>query len=71
MFAQTDLRVLFCDPSQLPDHAAPSDDCRACGRATFGDSEFCPRCHAIAARAELGDQEAIAELRFLVLQAAD
>jgi hypothetical protein len=69
-FAPSDLRILFRDPALLPDRAALDGDCRACGRATFGESEFCPRCHALAARALDDDQEAIQELRHLVMQAA-
>ena len=42
-FAPSDLRILFRDPSLLPDRVALDNDCRACGRATWGESDFCPR----------------------------
>ena len=62
--------LLFRDPSLLPDRATPDSDCRACGRATWGDSEFCPRCHELAAMAIQGDWYAIEQLRVLSLEAA-
>jgi hypothetical protein len=61
--------ILFRDPQAMPERAALDSDCRACGR-TWGDSEFCPRCHELAAKAILGDWYAIEELRLLSLEAA-
>jgi Zn finger protein HypA/HybF involved in hydrogenase expression len=62
--------MLFLDPQAMPERAALDGDCRACGRATWGDSEFCPRCHELAAKAIQGDWYAIEELRLLSLEAA-